>query len=110
VVTRDSIFGAFCGYVLVGLAFGHVYCILETAVPGSFQGRGLILDRPPTGERLNYLLNYYSLITLTTVGFGDMAPARDGARGLSAVEAIVGQFYIAVLIAQLIGKRLTNRG
>jgi hypothetical protein len=110
VVSQDSIFGAFCGYVLVGLTFGHVYCILEYTVPGSFQGRGLIPERLPSGDRLNYLLNYFSLITLTTVGFGDVAPASDGARGLSAVEAIVGQFYVAVLIAELIGKRLSRRG
>jgi hypothetical protein len=108
-VTRDSIFGAFCGYVLVGLTFAHVYCILETVLPGSFEGRELIAGRLPP-SRLVYLLNYFSLITLTTVGFGDVAPATDGARGLSAVEAIVGQFYIAVLIAELIGRRLARRG
>jgi hypothetical protein len=107
-VSRDSIFGAFCGYVLVALAFGHLYCLLEAIAPGSFVGRGLIPQQLPSGDRLLYLLNYFTIVTLTTVGFGDVAPASDAARGLSAVEAIAGQFYIAVLIAELIGRRLSR--
>jgi hypothetical protein len=107
-VSRDSVLGGFCGYLLVGLMFGHLYCFLEIAAPGSFVGRGLVPQQLPAGGRLHYLLNYFSLITLTTVGFGDVAPASDAARGLSAVEAIAGQFYIAVLIAELIGKRLSG--
>jgi voltage-gated potassium channel len=108
-VSRDSIFGAFGGYVLVGLTFGHLYCFLETVEPGSFVGRGLIPLRLPSGDRLLYLLDYFSLVTLTTVGFGDVVPASDAVRGLSAVEGIVGQFYIAVLIAELIGRKLSRR-
>jgi voltage-gated potassium channel len=108
-VSRDAVLGAFCGYLLLGVMFGHVYCILEYSTPGSFEGRGLVPHLLPPGGRLHYMLTYFSLITLTTLGYGDIVPATDAARGLSAVEAITGQFYIAVLIAELIGRRFAGR-
>jgi voltage-gated potassium channel Kch len=89
--------------------FGHLYCFFETAVPGSFEGHGTIPERLPQGERLFFLLGYFSMVTLTTVGYGDIIPATDAVRGLAAVEAVAGQFYIAVLIAELIGRRLVRR-
>jgi voltage-gated potassium channel Kch len=55
-----------------------------------------------------FLLAYFSLVTLATVGYGDITPATELARSLAVVEAIVGQFYIAVLIADLIGKKLSQ--
>ena len=59
-------------------------------------GHGDLHDRPLGG---------LSFLKLTTVGYGDIVPARDLARGFAVVEAIVGQFYIAVLVAELIGRR-----
>jgi hypothetical protein len=53
------------------------------------------------------VLSYFSLTTITTAGFGDVTPASDPARALAMVEAIAGQFYIAVLVAELIGKKLS---
>jgi hypothetical protein len=103
------VLGAFCGYLLLGVLFGHLYCIMEYSTPGSFEGRGLVPQLLPAGGRLHYILTYFSMITLTTLGYGDIVPATDAARGLSAVEAITGQFYIAVLIAELIGRRFATR-
>jgi hypothetical protein len=108
-VSRDSVMGAFCGYVLLGLFFGHIYCVIEEVAPGSFEGRGLLPERLPPGDELFFLLTYFSMVTLTTVGYGDIFPASDAVRGLANVEAIAGQFYIAVLIAELIGRRLAAR-
>lgn len=105
-VTADSIYGAFCGYILVGLSFGHAYCALETVAPGSFQLAAASPGRVESPDRMFYQLGYFSLVTLTTVGYGDILALSHGARGLAAVEAIVGQFYIAVLIGELIGKRV----
>ena len=53
-------------------------------------------------------LSYFSLVTLTTLGYGDITPLSHGTRGLAVVEAIMGQFYIAVLIGDLIGKRVAT--
>jgi hypothetical protein len=100
--TADSLYGAFCGYLLLGLVFGNLYCVMELRHPGSFAGDAL---RERTGSDHHYLFNYFSFITLATVGYGDIVPVGNLARGLAVVEAICGQFYIAVLVAELIGRR-----
>jgi hypothetical protein len=105
-VSTDSIYGAFCGYLLLGIAFGHLYCVIEAAAPGSFRGDAEFAAKLADDTGRHFLLTYYSFVTLTTVGYGDVVPATDTARGIAMVEAIAGQFYIAVLVAELIGKRV----
>jgi hypothetical protein len=107
-VSADSIYGAFCGYLLVGVAFGHVYSLIEAVAPGSFRLRQDLATNIQDPDRRYFLLTYFSLVTLTTLGYGDITPGSDAARALAAVEAIVGQFYVAVLMAELIGKRVSQ--
>jgi hypothetical protein len=107
-VSADSICAALCGYLLVGVAFGHLYTLAEAVAPGSFQVRADLAIQLHDPGRRQFLLTYFSLVTLTTVGYGDITPGSDPARGLAAVEAVLGQFYIAVLIAELIGKRVAQ--
>lgn len=108
-VSADSVYGAFCGYLLIGLAFGHLYSICEWIRPHSFRADEAIISRFGDEWHRHFLLVYFSFVTLTTVGYGDMAPASDTARGLATMEAILGQFYIAVLVAELIGRRAGQR-
>lgn len=105
-VSSESVYGAFCGYLLLGLAFAHVFCLLELLEPNSFQGAGF--SNQLSDDRRHFLLVYFSFLTLTTVGYGDITPNSDAARSLAATEAIMGQFYLAVLIAELIGKRVSQ--
>ena len=107
-VSADSVCGAFCGYLLIGLAFGHLYCVVELLTPGSFTGNEAFKTQVQSEEWRRFQLSYFSFITLTTVGYGDIVPAKDGAKGLALVEAITGQFYIAGLVAELIGKRVSQ--
>jgi hypothetical protein len=107
-VSTDSVYGAFCGYLLVGLAFGHLYCVVEAVTPGSFLEKETVVMPLQHQNRLRFLFTYFSFATLTTVGFGDVTPAREMARALAVVQAVMGQFYIAVLIAALIGKRVSQ--
>lgn len=107
-ITSDSIYGAFSGYLLVGLAFGHLYCIAETIIPGCFHGQQHFVAQLSDQEHQRVLLTYFSFITLTTVGYGDITPMNEIVGGLAVVEAVLGQFYIAVLIAELIGKRVSH--
>ncbi len=107
-ITADGICGALCGYLLLALAFGHVYCALEVANPGSFRVHGAPLEPLERGGRTHFLLVYFSLVTLTTVGYGDMSPASPPARGFAVVQAVLGQFYLAVLLADLVGKRVAQ--
>lgn len=107
-VSADAIYGAFCGYVLVGLAFGHLFYVIEALDPGSFHVSEDVSTRLPGADQKRFLLTYFSFVTLTTVGFGDVVPKTGGARSLAVLEAIIGQFYIAVLIGELIGKRVSQ--
>jgi uncharacterized membrane protein len=102
-VSADAIFGAVCGYLLLGIIWGLAYSSLETAQPGSFR----IAETPAAANDdpapCHGILTYYSLVTLTTVGYGDVTPTTPAARTLSWLEAVTGQFYLAVLVAGLVG-------
>src|SRR5262249_46089241 len=80
-VTGDSVAGAFGGYLLIGVAFGHLHCVLESVEPGSFRdfqpGASTSVDANP-----HALLTYFSFMTLTTVGYGDVLPQTPAARSL----------------------------
>ena len=99
-ITVNVIFGATVGYMLIGVLFGQICGLLETLVPGSFVGTHSSM------LRLEFF--YYSFITLTTVGYGDVVPSTDPARALGIIIALAGQMYMTVLIAILIGKFLSQ--
>jgi hypothetical protein len=107
-VSADAIYGAFCGYLLVGLAFGHLYCVMEFINPGSFKGSEELSTQLQVQAGHHALLTYFSLVTLTSVGYGDITPGSGAVRSLAVIEAMIGQFYIAVLIGELIGKRVSQ--
>jgi hypothetical protein len=99
-VTADKIYGALCVYLLMGLTWGFMFLILEGFQPGSFlvgqaRSSGIGQD-PPT-------LVYFSFVTLSTVGYGDITPLTPPARSFAFMEAIIGQIYLAVLVARLVG-------
>ena len=108
-ITADSVYGAFSGYLLGGLVFGHLYCVVAILIPGSFGGNAELGAQLQVEHHRHFLLSYFSFMTLTTVGYGDIVPAKAAARGLAIVESIVGQFYIAVVVAELVGLRLPLR-
>ncbi len=104
----DAIFGAVCGYLLLGIIWALVYSAAETAAPGSFTS-STSSKAPTVAGRLDRgLLSYYSFITLATVGYGDVTPATPLARTLAWIEAITGQFYLAILVAGLVGIKVTQ--
>jgi len=104
----DAIFGAVCGYILLGIIWSLLYSAVETASPGSFdtpvsRGPRVVAVQPDRG-----VLSYYSFITLATVGYGDVTPTTPLARTLAWMEAIAGQFYLAILVAGLVGIKVTQ--
>jgi hypothetical protein len=107
-IDAGCVHAALCGYLLVGLGFGHLYCIVEATVPGSFNATDQILPQLQDDRHAHFQLSYFSFVTLATVGYGDITPAKEAARGLAVVEAMLGQFYIAVLLGELIGKRVSQ--
>lgn len=102
-VTGDSLAGAVCIYLMIALIWGHLFLLVEFLLPGSFsfthgdKAMALWLSRE------FYPFYYYSLITMTTVGFGDMLPLTTAARTLTTLEAIIGQVYLTILVARLVG-------
>ena len=95
-ITSDVIMAAICGYFLIGLLWNSVYLLLIAFDPESFQFSHALGSRG--GE-----FTYYSFVTLTTLGYGDITPVANPARSLSLLEAVTGQLYLAVLVARLVG-------
>lgn len=101
-VTLGSVFGAICGYLLLGIAWALMYAMMHAANPESFQFGDSIRQQMTHEDYSRNVFIYYSFVTLTTVGYGDVTPLSISARTLSWVEALTGQLYLAILIAGLI--------
>ncbi len=95
-ITTDTIYGAVSVYLLMGLTWANAYGLIESVSPGSFSaGSGESAFTFPT-------FIYFSFVTLTTLGYGDITPVTDQARSLAVLEMVSGTLYIAVLIARLV--------
>jgi hypothetical protein len=101
-LTFDSILGAVCGYLFLGLAWAVLYSMIERFRPGSFDISPKLVTGGDPARPLPHVLTYYSFVTLTTVGYGDISPVSPATRTLAWVEAVTGQFYLAVIVAGLV--------
>jgi hypothetical protein len=102
-VTVDTIAGAVCVYLLLAVIWALFFSCLELAHPGSFLTGGQMLASSSRHRTVSPELLYLSLVTLSTLGYGDVLPFTSQARMLASIEAIIGQLYLAVLIARLVG-------
>jgi hypothetical protein len=110
-ITADTIYGGICVYLLIGLGWDAAYSIVEYLNPGSFAMGGVpvsALDTGDAGLRSYPALVYYSFVTLTTLGYGDIVPTTPQARVLSTAEAVFGQLFVAIFIARLVGLQLAQ--
>ena len=98
-VSADLIVGSVSVYLMLGLGFAFLYALLETLMPGSFGG----LEAVQGGREPIAPLIYYSYVTLTTLGYGDVSPVTNLTMTMAYLEAILGQLYLAVLVARLVG-------
>jgi hypothetical protein len=96
VVTADLIYCAISTYFLIGVMWAGIYIVLEGISPGSFSGISETAD-----------LLYFSFVTLTTVGFGDITPQSILGKRLAVFEAAMGGIYLAVIIAMIVGRYMT---
>jgi voltage-gated potassium channel len=103
-VDQNKIIGAICIYILMGLIWAFLYLIVEYIFPGSYTGLGQAGIWQDKFEDLTY----FSLVTLTTLGYGDITPVQPLSRILALMEAITGVFYTTILVASLIGMRLAH--
>lgn len=104
-VTSHTVLGAICGYLLIGYVFTFGYLVVIFVDPSaiSFNGQPLGVERVTNiGEHMAELI-YFSFITLTTVGYGDIVPACPVTRMLAVIEILTGQLYLAAFVARLVG-------
>ena len=101
-VDAEHLYGALSAYLLAGIFFGHFYWVLQQIWPGTFN---------VTGDFSRMSAIYFSFVTLATLGYGDIVPRSDVARGLAIVEGVGGQLFLAVMVARLVslyGRRPEN--
>ncbi|MFV2071304.1 MAG: potassium channel family protein [Thermoanaerobaculales bacterium] len=104
--TGEQIFGAICAYLFIGALFALVFAHAEFVDPGAFSvSENLIAVH---GDRPLSLFTYFSFVTLTTLGYGDITPISEAARTLAWFEALVGQLYLAVMIAGLVAVHISG--
>jgi hypothetical protein len=101
-LTFDSILGTVCGYLFLGLGWAVLYALIEGFWPGSFAISPRLVTGGESPRPLPHVLTYYSFVTLTTVGYGDVSPVSPATRTFAWMEAITGQFYLAVIVAGLV--------
>ncbi len=105
-MTLDSVFGAVCGYLFLGMGWAMAYAVIETLTPGSFRISENLIE---AGLSIRpQLLTYYSFVTLTTMGYGDITPQSAMTCTLAWAEAMTGQFYLAIVVASLVSLLITN--
>jgi hypothetical protein len=103
-VSRDTIIGGICVYLLFGLCFAMAHLVAFSLDPGALLRDGMPLEQAvgDASARSASIL-YFSFVTLTTLGFGDIAPVGELTETLTIAEAIIGQLYVAIFIARLVG-------
>jgi hypothetical protein len=103
-INPNRIVGAICMYLLLGVMWSIAYAVIEYLQPGSFKG---LSESVAPAWHTDWV--YFSFVTITTLGYGDITPLSETARSLAFSEAIVGQFYIAVLVAGLVSAYITAK-
>ena len=104
-INRNRIMGAIGSYLLIGIVFAQAYRLLAAFVDNAFAIGGV----PATFAAIGAKLVYYSFITLTSTGYGDITPLHPYARSLATMEALAGNLVLAVLVARLVGLEIDWR-
>lgn len=101
-ITTEILLASVCVYLLIGLSWAALYMFIDIVSPGSFidTADNMAISAP------RFL--FFSYVTLTTVGYGTLVPATDPARSIAMIEAIVGQLYLTILVARLVGLHISK--
>lgn len=101
-VTTDVIYGAIVVYLLIAMMWALIFSLVESLQPGSFtMAQSQVQDS-------KFPFYYYSFVTITTLGYGDITPVTDIARSFAFLEAVIGQIYLVVLVARLVGINISQ--
>ncbi len=105
-VTGHRVRGAIAAYLLIAMFFGYSYTLIASVVAGSFQLPAWVSQAGPDRSEVFF---YFSMVALTTVGFGDITPIHPLARSFVMMETLIGQLYPAILIARLVTLELESQ-
>ena len=110
-VTFDTIFGAACGYLLIGSIWAFIYSMINVVFDPGFIFTD-VAKLPPAPDLIHRArlipLFYFSFITLTSTGYGDILPLVPVAKAFAVFEAMIGQFYVAILVARLVSLEIVS--
>jgi hypothetical protein len=109
-VSGDTLAGAVCVYLLIAFISTYCFIMIEFLVPGSFSFTQGASRTQLWATREFYPFFYLSMVTMTTVGYGDMSPVTTIARTFATLEALTGQVYLTILVARLVGMHLVGQG
>jgi Ion channel len=106
-VTSQRIQAAVAAYLLITIAFALGYMLIAFRIPGAFTFPD---KQPEIGDpRFGYIFHYFSMVTITTLGYGDIVPFHPFSRTLATIEALVGQLYPAILLARLVSLSVAHK-
>lgn len=106
-VTTDMLFGACCGYWLIAVFWSFLYMTIYLTDPASFGFSEAV--GAPAEDHLFGVFVYFSFVTMTTLGYGDIVPISSAARTGAWLESVIGQLFIALLVARLVGMHLATQ-
>ena len=105
-ITSGRLYSSVSLYLMIATVFYALFNLFETLNPGSFAEKGL----PPGSHISRHSLIYFSLVTLTTLGYGDIVPVTPPARMFAALESVTGVLYIAITVARLVASYESDAG
>jgi hypothetical protein len=108
VINGDDVVGAVCGYMLGAMVWGNLYALTYIFVPSAFSVNPAIAVQLEDWQLKRSLFDYLSFTTLTSLGYGDITPVGQPAYSLTWLEVLFGQFYMAVVVAQMVGLKLAQ--
>ncbi len=104
----DDVVGAFSGYISIALIWGRLYALVWMADPGSFRINPDVTWQLGNWHTLNALFDYYSFTTISSIGYADITTTRPVSNTLVWLEVMCGQFYMAVVVASIVGMKLAQ--
>lgn len=109
-IWTDKLAGAISVYLLLGLLWAFLYALAALLAPDAFAVRGAVTLDQYLRSGAEYTFIYYSFVTLTTLGYGDITPTHLFSQTLAWLEAVTGQLFLAITIASLVGARIAHSG